>query len=122
MSAAIHLTEDSLIVEIGGLDRFWALKSRLEIPLANVVNAEPAGAEAAKWWRGLRLGGTDIPGVIAAGRFYSHGQWVFWDVHDPARAIAIELRDQRYDRLVIEVEDPAGTVAKISRAQALAAA
>jgi len=31
---------------------------------------------------------------------------VFWDVHDPDKAVGIELRDERYARLVIEVADP----------------
>jgi hypothetical protein len=57
--------------------------------------------------------------VISAGRFYSHRQLVFWDVHDPRRAIAIELRDERYARLVLEVEDPEAEIARVQQAAAL---
>jgi hypothetical protein len=56
---------------------------------------------------------TNCPGVISAGRFYDHGSWVFWDVHDPTKAIAIALRDEHYSKLVIEVEDPANQVSII---------
>jgi hypothetical protein len=38
---------------------------------------------------------------------------VFWDVHDPAKAIAIALRDEHYSKLMIEVEDPANQVSII---------
>jgi len=53
------------------------------------------------------LGGTDLPGVITAGRFIQGGQWSFWDVHDPDRSIAIYLHDEGYARLVIGVDGPA---------------
>ena len=46
MAASIEVTRDSLIVRIEGADRLWAMKSRLEIPLANMVRAASAGAEA----------------------------------------------------------------------------
>jgi hypothetical protein len=35
----VHIDGDSLIVEIEGSDKLWALKSRLIIPLANVLGA-----------------------------------------------------------------------------------
>jgi hypothetical protein len=31
---------------------------------------------------------------------------VFWDVHDPEKTVVIHLKDERYARLVIEVDDP----------------
>lgn len=51
--------------------------NRLAIPLAHVASAAPAEAGAREWLHGIRPGGTHIPGVISAGRFYSHGTWVF---------------------------------------------
>ena len=41
---------------------------------------------------------------------------MFWDVHDPAKAVVIHLADERYARLVIGVEDPERTVAAVRRA------
>jgi hypothetical protein len=40
----------------------------------------------------------------------------FWDVHDLERALIIDLADERYDRLVIEVDDPRATAAGINQA------
>jgi hypothetical protein len=57
-----------------------------------------------------------VPGVIVAGTFHSQGDRVFWDVHDPAKAVVIHLADERYARLVIGLEDPAATVTAIRRA------
>ena len=51
-----------------------------------------------------------LPSGIAAGTFHLDGEKVFWDVRDAAKAIVVELADERYARLVIQVEDPRATV------------
>jgi hypothetical protein len=113
MAAQIELNEAKLEVQVEGADRLWALRSHLSIPLEHVIGAERATDEAEKWLHGIRVGGTHVPGVISAGTFHSHGEWVFWDVHHPENAIAIQLRDERFARLVIEVDDPDGAVGAI---------
>ena len=114
--AEVELAEDTLVVHVQGMDRLWSLKSRLEIPLSHVVGAEANPEVAQGWWQGIRTGGTHVPGVITAGTFYQEGERVFWDVHDPENTVMIRLRDERYNRLVIEVEDPHATVAAIREA------
>lgn len=96
--------------EVQGWDKLWSLKSRLEIPLAHVrgVRADPEIARG--WWHGIRAPGTNLPGVLTAGTFYQHGKRVFWDVHDPECTIVIELVDERFDELIIEVANPAAAV------------
>ncbi|WP_433073065.1 hypothetical protein ACQP1P_24910 [Dactylosporangium sp. CA-052675] len=102
----------TLVVEIEGLDKLWALKSRLAIPLANVrgATADPGIAREPK---GIRAPGAHIPNVVTAGTFHLDGEKVFWDVHDPRKAVVIELADERYARLVIEVDDPRAVVALV---------
>jgi hypothetical protein len=97
---------DRVRFEVEGWDRLWALKSHLEIPLAHVraVRADPEPARG--WWHGLRVPGTQIPGLLTAGSFYQHGEFVFYDVHDPERTVVIDLEHEHYKRLVIEVERP----------------
>ncbi len=109
----ISVSEGNLIVEVEGWDKLWSLRSRLAIPIHHVVRvyADPKIAEP--WWKGLRVAGTYLPGVIAAGTFYHHGNWVFWDVHKPENAVVIDLRDERYEKLIVEVGDPAETVARL---------
>ena len=62
------------------------------------------------WFQGLKVAGTSIPNVFRAGTFYQDGGWVFWDVLRPENCIVVELRDERFQRLVVEVEDPAAAV------------
>jgi hypothetical protein len=117
--ADIEITPASLVVHIRGADQFFALASRLEVPLEHISGVEESPPEAHGVWHGLRVGGTNLPGVITAGRFVQHGEWAFWDVHDPNQAIAIRLHDERYAKLLIGVDDPAATVAAIRTAAGL---
>jgi hypothetical protein len=41
---------------------------------------------------------------------------VSWDMHHPEKTIVIDLRDERYNRLVVEVPDPEGAVKLIQNA------
>lgn len=59
--------------------------------------------------------GTNIPGVITAGTFYQDGKRVFWDVHRPENTIVIDLHDERFNELVVEVADPAAAVSLIQQ-------
>jgi hypothetical protein len=114
--AEVEITPTSLIVHIRGADQFFALKSELEVPLEHIAAVDASVPEAHQIWHGLRLGGTNLPGVITAGRFIQNGEWAFWDVHDPDKAIAIRLHDERYAKLVIGVDDPAATAMAIPAA------
>jgi len=111
---------DRVRFEVEGWDQLWALKSQLEIPLAHIrgVRADPEPARG--WWHGVRLPGTQIPGLLTAGSFYQSGGFVFYDVHDPERTVVIELDHEHYQRLVIEVANPTDVVATLRSAIATA--
>jgi len=115
--AEVELTEDTLVVHVKGMDRIFALTSRLEIPLSHVLGAQvDPELGHPEWWKSLRFTATQIPWVVSAGTFYQEGERVFWDVRDPERVVVIQLRDERYARLVIGVEDPPATVRAIQEA------
>ena len=102
----VSVEGDKLVCEVEGMHKFWACKSRLEIPLEHIRGVEVRPKEAANWWHGWKMLGTDLPGVFAAGLFNVGGKWVFWDVRHPENTIELDLKDEMYDRLLIEVEEP----------------
>jgi hypothetical protein len=112
----LSIAEGKLTVRVRGADRLWAFKSSLEIPLAHIagVRADPEAARG--WYHGTKMPGTNLPGVITAGTFYQDGKQVFWDVHHPDRTIVIDLHDERYNELVVEVNDPDAAVKLIQDA------
>ena len=106
----LSISGDRLVLDVRGADKLWALKSSLEIPLAHVTEMRADPAIAHGWWHGLRMPGTNLPGVITAGTFYQDGKRIFWDVHRPENTVVIELKDERYNELIVEVADPEGAV------------
>ena len=60
--------------------------------------------------------------AVAAGPMLVHGRHEFWDVHDPRHAISIDLEAEPFERLVIEVADPAAVAEAINAAVAVKAA
>lgn len=66
--------------------------------------------------QGIRMPGTNVPGVITAGTFYEDDKRVFWDVHHPEKTIVIDLHDERYSELIVEVADPDAAVKLIQSA------
>ncbi len=106
----LTVADGKLILHVKGIDQLWAFKSTLEIPLLHIegVRADP---EVAHGWRhGLRMPGTNLPGVITAGTFYQDGKRVFWDVHNPDKTIVIDLLSEKYQQLIVEVADPDAAV------------
>ncbi len=112
----IRIESDRVVLEVEGWDKLWSLRSRLEIPLAHVRGARWDPQPAMGWFQGLKLAGTDVPNLFRAGTFYQDGGLVFWDVLHAERTIVIELDHERYEKLVVEVADPAGAVALLTRA------
>lgn len=109
----LSIAEGKLALHLRGADQLWALKSTLEIPLVHIAGVRADPEIARGWWHGFRMPGTQIPGVITAGTFYQDGKRVFWDVHHPENTIVIDLHDERFNQLIVEVADPAAAVAMI---------
>jgi len=57
-----------------------------------------------------------VPGVITAGTFYQDCGRVFWDVHDPEKTVTIDLNEERYSQLIVEVADPETAIKLIQSA------
>src|SRR5215470_11231110 len=109
----VSIAGDQLHLEVHGLDKLWSFRGKLEIPIRHIRDVRHDPDAARGWWHGIKLIGTNLPGVLTAGTFFQHGQRVFWDVHDPEKSIIIELHDDRFDELIVEVNDPLFAVEQI---------
>ena len=105
----IDKQDDNFIFEVNGMHKLWALKSQLTIPAEHILNAHQ-DLESIKGWRGWKLPGTFIPSIITAGTFYKHGNKIFWDASNIEKCIIVDLKDEDYNQLIIEVENPASSI------------
>ena len=112
----LSIAEGKLVLHVRGADKLWSFKSSLEIPLVHIARVRADAEIARGWYHGIRMPGTNVPGVITAGTFYQDGKRVFWDVHHPEKTIVIDLHDEKYNQLIVEVEDPQAAVSLIQSA------
>lgn len=100
---------DTFLFEVEGLHKIWALKNQLSIATKNIVRAYQDDSELTGW-KGWRMPGTHIPYVITAGTYYKNGDRTFWDVVNKENAIIIKLKDEKYQKLIIEVDNPTAVI------------
>jgi hypothetical protein len=108
--AATHLAmvgtneEGKLLVKPIGMARLWAWSRGVEVPLMSIRDIGVAKTRDVP--RGLRMPGTFFPRVLTAGTFRKNGEKSYWLVARGREVLVIELEDERYDRLVLDVQDP----------------
>lgn len=113
--ARIDIADHQLTITLGRAGKVWAMRRGLSVPLAHVRGAtvDPGAAREPK---GRRSPGLHIPGVAAVGTFHREGEKTLWEVYRGTRAIVIQLADESYDRVVVEVDDPRAAVEHINQA------
>jgi hypothetical protein len=109
----VTIQDDRAVFKVEGLHKLWSFRSQIEIPLAHIRGVDADPEQVGRWWHGIKVIGTDVPGMFAAGTFYYHGELVFWDVFDAAHTVIVSLDHERYKKLIIEVPDVAATIARL---------
>ena len=118
--AQLAYSDDRLTVQLTGARRLLGRYRPLAIDWRHVANADH-GTQTAGGYPGARWGvSTHIPGVVTAGSFRTMKTRDFWDVGRGAGTIVIELTGHKYDRLILQVDDPDAALAAIRRHAAVA--
>lgn len=112
----IEQQDNAVVFTVEGWHKLWALRSELRIPQTNIKGAWRDANASHR--RGLRLPGTNVPGFLKAGTFYLDGFFdnkpSFIDVRHDENTIVVDLADEHFNRLIIEVEDPDAAVAMLT--------
>ncbi len=105
-------SNDKFIIDIKGFHQILTLKSKIIISKNNIVKVYQSNEELNKW-SGYRIAGTYFPFLIIAGIFYNKGR-NFWDVSNKSNAIIIELQNEAYKKLIVEVDNPKESIALLT--------
>jgi hypothetical protein len=103
----IEITHDSLRVHLHGWDKLYALRGSLSVPLSHVAGARANPPEArfdeviVDPSRGM---GTYRPGTMAVGTVMLLDGRSFFDVHASKNVVAIDLRGDRLQHIVVEID------------------
>ena len=111
--AELLINDDIVTVSLSAVEKAEALHGNVSVPRAAVASARivPDGMDEV---HGLRLPGTGFPGVIMVGTWRDQERVTFAVCHGRRPAVVLELTGQRYDRIVVTVENPDEVVARLA--------
>jgi hypothetical protein len=114
--AQLDVDGDHLVVRMGIIDAMLSMRSSMRFPLTSVKNVyvDPVAGEEPK---GFKAPGTAIPGTLTKGTFHFDGVKTFWNIWRGTLVVVVELRDEKFDRIVIEQGNPDAVVEKITKAR-----
>lgn len=109
----------AMTITFEGLEIFWALKRRLVIPKEQIADLSWQSQYRLQR-RMLRLVGTDVPGLLWAGRFIGGDKRAFLYVQRPygvtwsrnpqpmQDVLVLTLRDNHFDEVIISCQPDIG--------------
>ncbi len=111
--AKLLVDDEVVTVSLSAIEKAEAVHGDVSVLRAAVVSARavPDGMEEV---HGLRLPGTGLPGVIMVGTWREAQRVTFAVCHGRGPAVVLELTGQRYDRIVVTVENPEDVVARLT--------
>lgn len=118
MSIKVGIESDALAVAFTGWDRVWSFHRGARIPLAHITSAHVGDRDEEMRTARLRIAGSYIPKRVAAGLFTMRsGGRQLWAVYRRRDVLVIDLTDEKWKRLVLQVDDPAALASSIERAR-----
>ncbi len=106
--ARVDVVDGALTVRPRGLNRVWAMKGAVRVPLDQVSQIR-TGVDRRRVPNGWRLPGTYIPGLIQAGTYRTKGERSFWLVGRAREVTVIDCAGGRFAHVVLQLsEDTAG--------------
>jgi hypothetical protein len=104
------------VFTVKGLDRLWAMKGEIRVPLNHIVSMREDSSPSIGWREGFKLMGTSFPNRFRAGTFYQNGGKVFWDARQGEKVLVVDLKDESYKKLIVQVDSPLSAIRMIKDA------
>lgn len=115
--ASVAVEGDRLVVRPLGWHKIWAMRGSLSVPLRSVSAVHLRTRESLSSRLGLRMPGTSLPGIYAAGTFVSKQRRQFWVAAKAEYLLVIELDGEEYQRVVLQVADANAVIATVQAAR-----
>lgn len=97
----VEISGENVKIKVIGIHRLWALKREIMFMKKNIVQIKITDKSLRPPF--LRMPGTYIPKLIAAGTFYWKKRKEFWDTDFKKEAIEIDLKNEKYTKIVVNV-------------------
>ncbi|MCL5433539.1 MAG: hypothetical protein M1538_00990 [Candidatus Marsarchaeota archaeon] len=109
----LNFKDNDIEIDLEGIEKILAIKKRLIIPYNHIISVDD-DAEKVKAY--LRVGGTAL-----GHRHYDYGRFItneglgFYIMKNKDRAFAIHLKDEKYNVIVLELDDNASIISQINK-------
>lgn len=103
--ADLHIHGDSVTIALSVAEKIEALHRDVTVPRSAITSVRdvPDGMQEV---HGLRMPGTELPGVILVGTYRQAHRTTFAVCHGERPAVVLDLTGQPYDRIVVTVDNP----------------
>jgi hypothetical protein len=104
LSGTIRIENKNLVFEMHGIDIILAIRKSITIPLEHVLSVS---TDRIPWkpFEQIKVTGTSLPGVIKDGMFLSSDGLLFFEMHNPDKCITVSLKNEKYKKIIFEVDD-----------------
>ncbi|MDE1838422.1 MAG: hypothetical protein KGH87_00740 [Thaumarchaeota archaeon] len=104
MTGTIKIEGRNLVFEIHGIDIILAIRKSITVPLDHISSVS---TDVVSWepFQQLKIAGASLPGVIKDGMFLSKDGLLFFEMHDPKKCITVSLNNEKYKKIIFEVQD-----------------
>jgi hypothetical protein len=107
----VSVGSDAVTLRLEGAKKFLAVKSKITIPLANIVKVSTEQVKPL-WLPRMRLG-AHVPGVFMAGTFWVKQGKTFYYVRDFTKCITLHLKKHEYSKVIVQVDDKESVARRI---------
>ncbi|MDG7050676.1 MAG: hypothetical protein JRZ94_05690 [Nitrososphaerota archaeon] len=98
----LAINGDSLHINLNWKEKLAAISGSLTIPLTHITSVD---LDYPRIPNGIRLPGSYLPGLVAAGTYYTRKGKEFWCVIKKKNILRIELKDEFYSRLILGLDN-----------------
>jgi hypothetical protein len=100
----LELTVDQLKIHLNWYEQLLAfyMAKQIAVPLKTIKQV--SAGQPASTWRAVRLPGTSLPGIIAAGTYYTDHGREFWYITGK-HCLTLTIDDDYFKRIILTLEN-----------------
>ena len=99
----LRIVNDTLEIQFSMTEKILAIHGSMQIPLSHITQA--TGMLLEPTWKQIRMPGTNLPGIIKAGTYFTNRGKEFWYLTRGNEVLRLELKDEFYDRVILGIKD-----------------